>query len=183
MTVVIIICFNLHTRAASVYHFQFGSCLKVDDYTYILYYHSLQSKVELCQHSFVSWWRQPRCLGNRKHILSITVAYIQCIPNYLVWLLAQVLYTLTVYNYNIITKYSHLHNTQSPSVYCSYRKRALEHTLSRLAASIKDITEPLYIYGDFNFRLDFSAVVKVSHFILIHVILGTSCSMSRQTNR
>ncbi|XP_064382136.1 inositol polyphosphate-5-phosphatase A-like isoform X2 [Halichondria panicea] len=48
----------------------------------------------------------------------------------------------------------------SPSVYCSYRKRALEYTLSRLAASIKDISEPLYIYGDFNFRLDFSAVVK-----------------------
>jgi len=40
----------------------------------------------------------------------------------------------------------------------------LEHALSRISSHIskddKD-PEPLYIYGDFNFRLDFSAVVKV----------------------
>lgn len=51
---------------------------------------------------------------------------------------------------------------QSPSVYCSYRRRALKHTLSRLSSSLNGASEPLYIYGDFNFRLDFSGVIKVS---------------------
>ncbi len=51
---------------------------------------------------------------------------------------------------------------QSPSVYCSYRRRALKHTLSQLSTSLNGASEPLYIYGDFNFRLDFSNVMKVS---------------------
>ncbi len=47
---------------------------------------------------------------------------------------------------------------QSPSVYSGYRRQALEHTIRSVC---RVGGEPVYFYGDFNFRLDFSAVVKV----------------------
>ena len=50
---------------------------------------------------------------------------------------------------------------QSPSVYSTYRKTALKYTLDSVFSSIDNSSEPLYIYGDFNFRLDFAAVIKV----------------------
>ncbi len=50
---------------------------------------------------------------------------------------------------------------QSPSVYSCYRKQALKFALDSVFSSLDNNAEPLYIYGDFNFRLDFSAVVKV----------------------
>ena len=53
---------------------------------------------------------------------------------------------------------------QSPSVYSSYRRKALEFTFSCLSETLghrEAEDEPLFLYGDFNFRLDFSAVVKV----------------------
>ena len=53
---------------------------------------------------------------------------------------------------------------QSPSVYSSYRRKALEFTFSCLSETLghqETENEPLFLYGDFNFRLDFSAVVKV----------------------
>jgi inositol-1,4,5-trisphosphate 5-phosphatase len=52
---------------------------------------------------------------------------------------------------------------KSPSVYSSYRQRALQYTFDSLADTLGRhlaTTEPLFLYGDFNFRLDFSAVVK-----------------------
>ena len=57
-----------------------------------------------------------------------------------------------------------LSHVQSPSVYSSYRHKALEFTFSSLSGALGHHaadTEPLFLYGDFNFRLDFSAVVKV----------------------
>ena len=62
--------------------------------------------------------------------------------------------------------HTHTHTLQSPSVYSSYRRKALEFTFSCLAESLgrqAAESEPLFLYGDFNFRLDFSAVVKVCH--------------------
>ena len=50
---------------------------------------------------------------------------------------------------------------QSPSIYSGCRKRALKYTLDTIFSSLDNSSEPLYIYGDFNFRLDFAAVVKV----------------------
>lgn len=49
---------------------------------------------------------------------------------------------------------------KSPSVYSKYRKQALKFAMESVLRSIEDSSEPLYIYGDFNFRLDFSAVVQ-----------------------
>jgi inositol-1,4,5-trisphosphate 5-phosphatase len=52
---------------------------------------------------------------------------------------------------------------KSPSVYSSYRRKALEFTFSCLSETLghrEAEDEPLFLYGDFNFRLDFSAVVK-----------------------
>lgn len=54
---------------------------------------------------------------------------------------------------------THTH-TQSPSIYCGFRRRALEHTLQCVSSTLRN-PEPTYIFGDFNFRLDFVAVVKV----------------------
>ena len=51
-------------------------------------------------------------------------------------------------------------HTQSPSIYCGFRRKALEHTLQSVSSTLRT-HEPTYIYGDFNFRLDFGAVVKV----------------------
>lgn len=50
---------------------------------------------------------------------------------------------------------------KSPSVYSTYRKRALNFALDSALSCIENNSEPLYMYGDFNFRLDFAAVVKV----------------------
>ncbi len=50
---------------------------------------------------------------------------------------------------------------QSPSVYSGYRRQALDFALQKVKASTAAGSEPIYVYGDFNFRLDFSAVVKV----------------------
>ena len=61
---------------------------------------------------------------------------------------------------------------QSPSVYSSYRRRALEFTFSCLSETLGHRaaeTEPLFLYGDFNFRLDFAAVVKVS-LLAVHIL-------------
>lgn len=52
---------------------------------------------------------------------------------------------------------------KSPSVYTSYRRKALEYTFTSLSETLghnRAESEPLFLYGDFNFRLDFSAVVK-----------------------
>jgi inositol-1,4,5-trisphosphate 5-phosphatase len=52
---------------------------------------------------------------------------------------------------------------KSPSVYSSYRRKALEFTFASLSETLGRHcaeAEPLFLYGDFNFRLDFSAVVK-----------------------
>lgn len=37
----------------------------------------------------------------------------------------------------------------------------MKYALDSVSTSIENTSEPLYIYGDFNFRLNFSAVVKV----------------------
>lgn len=52
--------------------------------------------------------------------------------------------------------------SQSPSVYSGFRRKALEHALQNINSTLSSNQEPLYIYGDFNFRLDFSAVLEVS---------------------
>ena len=77
---------------------------------------------------------------------------------------------------------------QSPSVYSGYRRRALDHTLKKISSTLSSNQEPLYIYGDFNFRLDFSAVLKVTHhrsvvvcysrFCLSHNLISTSSTLS-----
>ncbi|XP_065883608.1 inositol polyphosphate-5-phosphatase A-like [Dysidea avara] len=48
---------------------------------------------------------------------------------------------------------------KSPSEYSSYRKTALSHVLNRLKDLVKG-DEALFLYGDFNFRLDLQAVIK-----------------------
>lgn len=48
---------------------------------------------------------------------------------------------------------------KSPSDYSSYRKTALSHVMNRLKDIVRD-DEALFLYGDFNFRLDLQSVVK-----------------------
>ncbi|XP_076460501.1 inositol polyphosphate-5-phosphatase A-like isoform X2 [Babylonia areolata] len=47
----------------------------------------------------------------------------------------------------------------SPSLYCGNRKRALLHTLQRFEND-QYSKVPLYIFGDFNFRLDSCSLIK-----------------------
>eukprot|EP00731_Ephydatia_muelleri_P020979 Em0013g706a len=49
---------------------------------------------------------------------------------------------------------------ESPSVYCAYRKKALERAIQSVNRTLADLQEPVLFYGDFNFRLDFSAVMR-----------------------
>ncbi|KAH3787856.1 inositol polyphosphate-5-phosphatase A-like [Dreissena polymorpha] len=49
---------------------------------------------------------------------------------------------------------------KSPSVYCDNRYRALAHTLQRFETDQFDKV-PYFIFGDFNFRLDLQALLKV----------------------
>ena len=61
---------------------------------------------------------------------------------------------------------------QSPSVYSSYRRKALEFTFASLSETLGRHcaeAEPLFLYGDFNFRLDFSAVVKVYIYLYMYI--------------
>ncbi len=60
---------------------------------------------------------------------------------------------------------------QSPSVYSSYRKKALKYAVDSVISSIENVSEPLYIYGDFNFRLDFAAVIQVCVRLEISMLL------------
>ncbi|XP_038045413.1 inositol polyphosphate-5-phosphatase A-like isoform X2 [Patiria miniata] len=46
-----------------------------------------------------------------------------------------------------------------PSPYCKYRKRALEHVLQRFSKDKHD-NVPLFLFGDFNFRLDSQGVIQ-----------------------
>ncbi|GAB1607572.1 hypothetical protein Ahia01_001041000, partial [Argonauta hians] len=47
----------------------------------------------------------------------------------------------------------------SPSVYCGNRKEALQHTLQRFDED-KYEKLPMFIFGDFNFRLDTHLLIK-----------------------
>ncbi len=67
---------------------------------------------------------------------------------------------MRMYNWRPFTMFPPLF-LQSPSAYCSYRKRALRYAMDFIRNSTESKSEPIYIYGDFNFRLDFTAVVKV----------------------
>jgi len=51
---------------------------------------------------------------------------------------------------------------QSPSIYSYHRRKALKYSLDHILTSLKNEPEPLYIYGDFNFRLDLCNFSKVS---------------------
>lgn len=64
--------------------------------------------------------------------------------------------------------YTWFHNVQSPSVYCAYRKKALECAIQSVNRTLTDLQEPVIFYGDFNFRLDFSAVMRVCFLIDVH---------------
>lgn len=49
---------------------------------------------------------------------------------------------------------------QYPSVYCTNRRRALEHTLQRFHNDEYGKV-PYFLFGDFNFRTDTESVIKV----------------------
>ncbi|XP_077992648.1 inositol polyphosphate-5-phosphatase A-like [Glandiceps talaboti] len=47
----------------------------------------------------------------------------------------------------------------TPSVYSNHRRKALEHVLQRFASDKYDKV-PVFIFGDFNFRLDLNGVIR-----------------------
>lgn len=49
---------------------------------------------------------------------------------------------------------------QSPSAYSQYRRRALHHTLDSVKRNLEESNESVFLFGDFNFRLDLTSVVK-----------------------
>ncbi len=56
--------------------------------------------------------------------------------------------------------------SQTPSVYTGYRQKALQHTLRGVSTNLGGVQEPIYIYGDFNFRLNIGSVLRVSQNVI-----------------
>ena len=48
----------------------------------------------------------------------------------------------------------------APSIYCDYRRRALQYTLDRIQNDESNPALPFFIFGDFNFRLEGQKVLE-----------------------